>query len=102
MSIDTKQIQHLAHLARLALSDEEALIYSEKLNQVLNYVSRIEAVPTDRVQPMSHPIPIELHVQTLRLDAVNTVETTMPDPTEFVLSQAPQAQEHLFLVPAVL
>ncbi len=98
--MDLSEIKHIATLGRLKLSDQEARHYAEKLAQVLSYVSRIESIQTDKILPMSHPIPITLTVQNLRPD--QAISPTKPQQLQSILEIAPETQDGFFLVPAVL
>ena len=51
------EVAHLAHLARLACTDEELDRYAEQLSDVLAYVAEVQAAPTDGVEPTTHVVP---------------------------------------------
>lgn len=51
MKLDKKQIEHIAKLARLDLTDEELKKYGSQLSDVLNYVEQLREVNTDGVEP---------------------------------------------------
>jgi aspartyl-tRNA(Asn)/glutamyl-tRNA(Gln) amidotransferase subunit C len=52
--LDAAEIHRIAALAHLALTDDEVQLFSRQLNDILEYVRQIQAVPTDGVTPMSH------------------------------------------------
>jgi aspartyl-tRNA(Asn)/glutamyl-tRNA(Gln) amidotransferase subunit C len=94
MPIDPLIVEHVARLARLALSEEERARFTEQLGRILEYAARLDALPLDGVPPTSHVIPV---TNVLREDAV-----TPSLPREEVLSQAPAHRDGFFEVPRVL
>jgi aspartyl-tRNA(Asn)/glutamyl-tRNA(Gln) amidotransferase subunit C len=87
-------VDHIAHLARLAVSEEEAADYVAKLSRILAMVDQLQQVDTAGVTPMAHPLDM---VQRLRPDAV-----TEADQRELVQRNAPRVEEGLYLVPRVI
>ncbi|MGD8397776.1 MAG: Asp-tRNA(Asn)/Glu-tRNA(Gln) amidotransferase subunit GatC, partial [Anaerolineae bacterium] len=59
MKISVEQVEHIAQLARLELSDEEKAGYAEQLSAILDYFEKLGEVDTRRVLPMSHPLDLE-------------------------------------------
>ena len=94
MSVDEKQVRHVARLARLALSDAEIATMVPELNNILNWVEQLAAVDTDGVEPLTAVIDNELR---LRDDVVND-----GDVRDAVLKNAPDAQHGFFAVPKVI
>ena len=66
-NIDLKTLNHVAHLARLPLSETEQLEYQAVLNQVFQVFDAIHDVDTQNIEPMAHPL--EMH-QRMRTDQV--------------------------------
>jgi aspartyl-tRNA(Asn)/glutamyl-tRNA(Gln) amidotransferase subunit C len=87
-------IDHLARLARLALTDKEKQIFEEQLQRVMGYFSLIQTVPTESLQPLVTPTPID---QVLRADRAELWEGR-----EDATSNAAEVIGHLFKVPPVL
>ena len=87
-------IAKVANLARLALSDEELEAYGAQLQDILEHAERVQALPTEGVEPTSHPLPL---VNGFRRDVV----TPCLDRDE-VLAQAPDAVDGQFRVPRIL
>lgn len=94
MSVDEKQVRHVARLARLALSDAEIATMVPELNNILNWVEQLAEVDTSGVEPLTAVIDNELR---LRDDVVND-----GDVREAVLKNAPDAQHGFFAVPKVI
>ena len=94
MPLCQEDVQRIAQLARLAITEEEAERTLGQLNDIFGMIERMRAVDTDGVLPMSHPLG---GAQRLRVDAV----TEIPD-RERNLANAPARQDGLFLVPRVL
>tara|TARA_B100000029_G_C17352571_1_gene879491 strand:+ start:318 stop:653 length:336 start_codon:yes stop_codon:yes gene_type:complete len=92
--ITPQEVEHVAHLARLELNEEELSRFTEQLGAVLRHAADVEALELDDVEPMSHPLPIE---NIMRED--NPIP--MLNPSDF-LSEAPAVEEGRFLVPKIL
>jgi aspartyl-tRNA(Asn)/glutamyl-tRNA(Gln) amidotransferase subunit C len=87
-------IAKVAHLARITLTDEELEMYGSQLLDILEHAERVQALPTEGVEPTSHPLPM---VNGFRPDEVG--ECLEP---ESFLSQAPEAEDGRFRVPRIL
>ncbi len=60
MSLSIQEIEHIARLARLGLSDEELSKLGRELNQVVQYVERLQEVDVEGVEAMTHAVPMQL------------------------------------------
>ncbi len=87
-------IAKVAALARIALSDEELAAYGAQLGVILEHAERVQALPTDDVEPTSHPLPL---VNAFRPDEVRPSLDR-----DDVLAQAPDAVDGYFRVPQIL
>jgi aspartyl-tRNA(Asn)/glutamyl-tRNA(Gln) amidotransferase subunit C len=87
-------ITRVAQLARIALSEEELDTYGEQLEQILEHAARVQALPTEGVEPTSHPLAM--------VNAFRPDEVTACLDREEVLAQAPQAEDGYFRVPRIL
>lgn len=58
MIINRQQVEHVARLARLELSEKEIETYTEQLNSILEYVKVLDELDTSQVEPMAHVLPI--------------------------------------------
>ena len=95
MSLSRRDIDNIAHLARLALTDAEIPVYIDSLSRIIGLVGELDHAPTTGVEPMSHPL-AGLN-QRLRPD-----EVTDSDRHEQYQRNAPQVMAGLYLVPKVI
>ncbi|WP_055105209.1 Asp-tRNA(Asn)/Glu-tRNA(Gln) amidotransferase subunit GatC [Paenibacillus ihumii] len=94
MSIETKDVEHVAKLARLNLTDEERDMFTEQLNAILQYAEKLNELDTEDVEPTTH---------VLRLSNVmreDIVQESLAQ--EKVFRNAPEEEDGQFKVPAVL
>ena len=94
MSLSKSDIEKLAVLARINISDEESQQVTERIGSVLDLVDQLQAQNTEGVEPMAHPMDA---VQTLRADQV-----TEADDRDNLMRNAPASESGLFLVPKVI
>ena len=94
MSLSSDEVRKIAHLARLAVTDEQVEGYAGELSNILDFVDRMNAVDTSGVTPMAHP---QHAVQRLRPDVV-----TESDQRERYQASAPSVERGLYLVPRVV
>lgn len=94
MSISIQDVEHVAKLARLDLTEEEKETYAKQLSEILAYVEQLNAVDTEQVAPTSHVMEL---VNVMRED-----ESRPSPPIEQVLKNAPDEEDGHFRVPAVL
>lgn len=94
MSIDSKDIDTIAHLARLDLSAAEKQEALDSINNILGLINQMQAIDTRGVAPLAHAFDAS---QRLREDQV-----TEPDQRDTLLALAPSAADGLFLVPKVI
>ncbi|WP_214628348.1 Asp-tRNA(Asn)/Glu-tRNA(Gln) amidotransferase subunit GatC [Paenibacillus agaridevorans] len=94
MSITLKDVEHVANLARLELSDAEKAQFTDQLNAILKYAEKLNELNTDEIEPTSHVLPI---TNVMRVDVRK--ESL---PIEKVLLNAPDEEDGQIKVPAVL
>jgi aspartyl-tRNA(Asn)/glutamyl-tRNA(Gln) amidotransferase subunit C len=94
MSIDSDEINKIAHLARLAIDSGDIPDYATNLTNILDLVAQMNRVDTDAVSPMAHPLDA---TQRLREDAV-----TEADQRARFQQNAPAVENGLYLVPKVI
>jgi aspartyl-tRNA(Asn)/glutamyl-tRNA(Gln) amidotransferase subunit C len=95
MSLTRKDVEGIAHLARLGITDTELPVYVESLSKILSFVDQLNAVPVGTITPMAHPLDGE--VQRLRAD-----EITETDRHVKYQANAPQVASALYVVPRVI
>lgn len=91
--ITIKDVEHVAKLARLELSEEEKEKFSKQLGDILKYVEQMNEVDTTGVEPMSHAIPM---VNVMREDEVVSKHTK-----EELMANAPLKEDGFFRVPKI-
>ncbi len=94
MSVDTATVKRVAHLARIAVSEEEAGRMTGELNAILGFVEQLGEVDVDGVEPMTSVIPIEMRK---RAD-----EVTDGGKADDIVANAPASEDNFFLVPKVV
>ena len=95
MSLTRQDVEKIAHLARLAITDQEMPVYVGSLSAIVDFVDELSKAQTDAVEPMAHPL--EGQHQRLRADAVS--ET---DHHEQYQANAPAVASGLYVVPRVI
>ena len=94
MSLDKDQVQHIAVLSRLKITDQEFDQTVDKLSRIVDFVDQLSQADTDNVVPMAHPLN---ESQRLREDVV-----TEPNDREHVQENAASVEDGLYLVPKVI
>ena len=94
MSLDKTQVQHIALLARLKLTDDEYAESVDKLSKIVDFVDQLSQADTTDVVPMAHPLDA---AQRLRPDVV-----TETDDRDRYQENAAAVLDGLYLVPKVL
>ncbi|SDS69274.1 Asp-tRNA(Asn)/Glu-tRNA(Gln) amidotransferase subunit GatC [Pseudomonas fuscovaginae UPB0736] len=94
MALDRSDVEKIAHLARLDLVVDDIPRTTEALNSILGLVDQMQAVDTDGIEPLAHPLEAS---QRLRADAV-----TERNNREAYQSIAPAVENGLYLVPKVI
>ena len=93
-TLSRSDVEHVAHLARLGLTDDELTRLEGQLNHLLDQYAILERLPTDDIAPTAQTIELE---NILREDAV-TPSLSVED----ALSCAPERQGDHFVVPAII
>ena len=84
----------VSQLARLNITDEEATEYGAQFEKILDYFNALSSVPTDNVEPLTTPTPVELFLRDDVITQTNTVED--------IMLNAPDVRGNLFKVPPVV
>ncbi len=95
MSLTRTDVEGIARLARLEITEQELPVYVESLSKILSFVEQLNAADVGSVEPMAHPLPGE--VQRLRPDLV-----TERDQHQKFQGNAPQVAAGLYIVPKVI
>ena len=94
MSVDTATVRRIAHLARIAVKDDEVEHLKDELNGILAFVEQLSEVNVEGVEPMTSVTPMAMKQ---REDVVT--DGGIPDQ---ILANAPATEDHFFLVPKVV
>ena len=93
MTISPDDIQKLAHLARIGIDDSEPNVFAKDVNRIIEWVSILQAAPTQDLEPLTHPHEAS---SPLRKDEITSEDT------EKLFENAPHHQDRFFLVPQVI
>lgn len=91
--ITIEDVEHVAKLARLELSEEEKIKFTTQLGDVLKYVEQMNEVDTSNVEPMAHAVDF---VNVMRDDIVNYEQTH-----DELMQNAPDSENGFFKVPKI-
>ncbi|HWP14626.1 MAG TPA: Asp-tRNA(Asn)/Glu-tRNA(Gln) amidotransferase subunit GatC [Xanthobacteraceae bacterium] len=94
MSVDAATVRRIAHLARIAVKDEEVEHLKDELNGILTFVAQLDEVNIEGVEPMTSVMPMAMK----KRDDVVTDGGIAED----IVSNAPATADHFFLVPKVV
>jgi len=95
MSLTRQDVEKIAHLARLSITDAEMPVYVSSLSSIVDFVAELSRVETGSVEPMAHPL--DGQRQRLRPDQV-----TETDQRDKYQANAPSVQAGLYVVPRVI
>jgi aspartyl-tRNA(Asn)/glutamyl-tRNA(Gln) amidotransferase subunit C len=94
MSVSLDDINKVAKLARIDISEQEINTVTDGINSVLSLIDKMQTVDTDNIEPLANPHDA---TQRLRDDVVTT-----HNEREKLMANAPAAEQGLFLVPKVI
>jgi aspartyl-tRNA(Asn)/glutamyl-tRNA(Gln) amidotransferase subunit C len=92
--ISKEEIEHIASLARLSLTEREKELFGSQLSSILDYMEKLNELDTRNVEPTSHVLPLS-----------NVVRDDIPGPSipgEDALMNAPDHTEKFFRVPKII
>lgn len=92
--ISVDQVKHVAHLARLAITEEEAEKFTKQLDAIITFAEQLNELDTENVEPTSHVLELK-----------NVLREDIPQkglPREEVLKNAPEQQDGQIKVPAII
>jgi len=94
MSVDQATVRHIAHLARIAISDEEAGNLEGELNTILSWVEQLSQVDTEGVEPMTSVVRMAMKKRDDQISDGGYAEK--------IVHNAPVHEETFFMVPKVI
>lgn len=94
MELDIKQIEQVATLSRIKLTDDEKIFFRDQLTGILGYIEKLNEIDTDNVQPMAYATSIK---NVFRED-----QQTSSFPRQKILELSPLSTNGFFKVPKVL
>ena len=94
MKITKKEVEHVAHLARLNLSEQELEIMTEQLDNLLSYVAKLDELDTENIRPTTHAFSIS---NAFREDRVQNSLSRKE-----ALANSPKQNDEYFIVPRIL
>jgi aspartyl-tRNA(Asn)/glutamyl-tRNA(Gln) amidotransferase subunit C len=94
MKLSPAQVDHVAELARLALTDQDRELFREQLSSILGYAERLQQLDTGDIPPTATVLPLE--------NVMRDDEVQPSLPLDDVLANAPAVEDNCFRVPLVL
>lgn len=94
MKLTREEVEHIAELARLRLSDQEKVRYAEQLSDILDYAARLQSVDTSGISPTAR---VSSTGSGLREDKIHSGLTQKQ-----LLENAPDTEKGQFRVPPIL
>jgi len=92
--LSKKEVEHIAWLAHIELSDKEKALFTEQFNEILDYFKKIDEVDTEGVEPTYH---------VLDLKNVSRTDETKPSlPIEEALRNAPKKEKKFIKAPRII
>ncbi|RFU60615.1 Asp-tRNA(Asn)/Glu-tRNA(Gln) amidotransferase subunit GatC [Bacillus sp. V59.32b] len=92
--ISMDQVKHVAHLARLGITEQEAEKFTKQLDQIISFAEQLNELDTENVEPTSHVLDIK---NVMREDVAK-----QGLPVEEVLKNAPDSKDGQIRVPSIL
>ena len=94
MAFDKSEVEKVAQLARLHVSEAEAIEVASRITDILALIDQMQSIDTDGVEPLAHPLDV---TQPLREDKV-----TEENRRDELQTLAPATEDGLYLVPKVI
>jgi len=92
--IDRSQVEHIARLARLSISEEDKEALTEQLSAILGYMEKLNSLNTEGIEPTSHVLEIS-----------NVFRDDEPTPSlspDDALGNAPERSDNFYKVPRII
>lgn len=94
MQIGIEQVEHIARLSRLELTDTERVLFGTQLSNILGYVEKLGELDTSSVEPTSHVLDIS--------NVVRDDTTRASLPVAEALKNAPESTDKFYRVPKII
>ena len=94
MKIDSQEVEHVAQLARLKVTEDDVARLTDQLNSILSYMDKLNELDTTGIEPMAHALALET--------AFREDEARPSLEPEEALDNAPQREGNFFTVPKVI
>jgi aspartyl-tRNA(Asn)/glutamyl-tRNA(Gln) amidotransferase subunit C len=94
MAVSKKDVEHVAKLARLGLSEEEKELFTKQLSEILDFAKNLQKLDTKNIPPTSHAIPMK---NVLREDKVIPCKNVND-----IMANAPEKENNMFKVPRIV
>lgn len=94
MALSKQEVEHVARLACLELTENEKEQFTKQLNEILNFVNKLKELPTEGIEPTAHAIPV---YNVFREDKVQPSLSA-----EEALKNAPEREDNYFKVPKIV
>ena len=94
MKISNKEVEYVAKLARLKLTEQEKELFTQQLDSILDYMGKLNELDTEKVPPTSHVLPLK---NVMREDEVKDSHLQKE-----MLSNAPERDDNFFSVPKII
>lgn len=94
MALSMGEVEHVALLARLHLSEREKTLFAEQLGFILDYAAKLNELDTEGIQPLEHVLPV---ANVFREDEVQA-----SPPREEMLANGPLVEEGQYKVPKII
>jgi aspartyl-tRNA(Asn)/glutamyl-tRNA(Gln) amidotransferase subunit C len=94
MSVDADTVRRVAHLARIAVGEDEVEHLAGEINAILAFVEQLGEVNVDGIEPMTSVTPMAMKMRKDEVTDGNIADT--------IVANAPAREDHFFLVPKVV
>ena len=94
MAVDAATVRRVAHLARIAVAEDEVAGLQGELNAILAFVEQLGEVKVDGVEPMTSVTPMDMRMRQDKVDDGGIADA--------IVKNAPATEDHYFLVPKVV
>jgi aspartyl-tRNA(Asn)/glutamyl-tRNA(Gln) amidotransferase subunit C len=94
MTLSRDEVRHIALLARLELSAEEEVAFTDQLGHILQYFEKLGSLDTSAVEPTSHVVNL--------VDAYRDDRVTNPPAPDALRANAPARDDNFFKVPKII